>query len=112
MVKKYSSNAQELYKTDPEFREKHLAKLKEKIECECGKKISRANMKQHKSTNAHKVAMGEVLPKKIQKNIDYFKDLKEKMKRMDKTGWDKEYDKALDLGVKAIDVIVSKISKQ
>lgn len=36
------------YYKDPEFKQKHLNKMKEKIQCEiCGTMISRSNMKTH-----------------------------------------------------------------
>lgn len=41
------------YYQDEEFKRKHLAKMKEKIECECGKFITRSNMAAHKKTNLH-----------------------------------------------------------
>lgn len=41
------------YYADPEFRERHLRYIKEKLPCTCGKLVSRANMHKHKLTNIH-----------------------------------------------------------
>lgn len=41
------------YDTDPEFKEKHLKYIKEKINCECGKKLSRSNLSSHRKSKLH-----------------------------------------------------------
>lgn len=43
----------EKYSTDEEFKKRHLAYVKEKIECECGKMIARSNMVTHKKSHLH-----------------------------------------------------------
>lgn len=47
-------NFKKKYDTDPEFRERHLSYLKEKIECPgCGRQVIRCNMTRHKKTLIH-----------------------------------------------------------
>lgn len=41
------------YNNDPEFRKKHLDKLKEKIECPCGFITARCNLSRHKKSHIH-----------------------------------------------------------
>lgn len=48
------ANTQEKYKTDPEFKKKHLAMMCEKIKCECGRTVTRGNLATHKKTSVHK----------------------------------------------------------
>lgn len=42
----------ERYK-DPEYREKHLQYINEKIPCECGSSVSRCNIAKHKRSALH-----------------------------------------------------------
>jgi hypothetical protein len=54
------------YDDDPEFREAHLAYIKEKVKCSgCGKSVTRCNMTRHKRSNLHK------------KNLIYIIDISE-----------------------------------
>lgn len=47
-------NFKKKYDNDPEFREKHLSYLKEKIECPgCGRQVIRCNLTRHKQTSIH-----------------------------------------------------------
>lgn len=41
------------YVTDPEYRRQYLDKMTVKVECECGRNISRCNMSHHKKSNLH-----------------------------------------------------------
>ena len=41
------------YKEDPEFRKKHLEKLSERIQCECGFVTARCNLSRHKKSHVH-----------------------------------------------------------
>jgi ribosomal protein L44E len=42
------------YYSKPEYKEKHMQKLKEKVKCEtCDKMICRVNMNRHKKTSPH-----------------------------------------------------------
>ena len=50
--KKQSKQFKEYY-SDPEFKKKHLKYIKEKVECSCGKQISRSNMSTHVKTKLH-----------------------------------------------------------
>ena len=47
------------YYNDPEYRKKHLAKVNEKIKCECGQDCSRGNLAAHKKTSRHNKSMLE-----------------------------------------------------
>ncbi len=43
------------YNEDAEFRENHLAYIKEKVKCTgCGRSVTRCNMTRHKRSNLHK----------------------------------------------------------
>ncbi len=48
------------YCKDPEFREKHLKHIKEKITCECGFETSRCNLTTHKKKGSHIKRMKEI----------------------------------------------------
>lgn len=41
------------YNNDQTFKEKHLKYIKEKITCECGKKLSRSNLSSHRKSKLH-----------------------------------------------------------
>lgn len=75
----------EYYDEDSEFRKKHLQRLNEKIECECGFMTARCNLSRHKKSHIHLQKM-----QKIQKNnkIQELKQEKEiiedKISRLDK----------------------------
>ena len=42
-----------MYYAKPEYKERHLNYCKQKVECSCGKSVSRANMTHHKKTKKH-----------------------------------------------------------
>lgn len=48
------------YYADPAFRERHLAKLKEPVTCECGSEVNRNNLHVHKKTRKHEKRMKEI----------------------------------------------------
>lgn len=50
----------EKYSEDPEFRDRHLAYLREKVTCECGKVVSRVNKQRHMTTPVHHKRMKTV----------------------------------------------------
>jgi len=60
------------YDSDPEYKQKHLAYLKEPVECECGISISRTNMIKHKGTTKHANKMAEK-NQKVMSNDEYEK---------------------------------------
>ena len=74
------------YYADPEFREKHLKYITEKLPCECGCMVSRVNWLRHAKTNKHKKLMES---KKVN-DIDIMelttlkKQLKNLQERLDK----------------------------
>lgn len=45
------------YYSNPEWREKHLAKLKAKVKCQCGTECSKVNLTRHMQTKAHEKNM-------------------------------------------------------
>eukprot|EP00734_Pompholyxophrys_sp_LG126_P000103 Pompholyxophrys_sp_v1_NODE_6_length_8036_cov_9.951134.p6 type:complete len:107 gc:universal NODE_6_length_8036_cov_9.951134:1824-1504(-) len=57
------------YYADPEYKERHLAYLNEKVECECGLVTARNYLWKHRKTNKHK--------KKIDKKCNNELKLKE-----------------------------------
>lgn len=47
------------YDNDDEFRKKHLKKLNEKVECECGAISARSNLYRHRKSHLHIQKMGK-----------------------------------------------------
>lgn len=45
----------EYYNENPEFRERHQKRMKEKIKCDCGYSVSRSNMSKHLKTLKHEM---------------------------------------------------------
>lgn len=68
------------YNNDPEFRRKHLEKLKEKVECECGFVTARSNLSRHKKSHLHIEKMEEIEEEK--ENIIKKKELEKKLEKM------------------------------
>ena len=66
------------YYADEEFRKKHLEKLKERVECECGFETSRCNLSRHKKSHTHT----DRLSKKLELKTDTSKELKEMRKQI------------------------------
>lgn len=71
------------YYANDEFREKHMNYLKHKIQCECGKEVSRVNINRHKLTIVHLKRMEDIKKKeynlsdvvlKMKKDIDSLKN--------------------------------------
>ena len=60
------------YYADEEFKEKHLKYLKEKVECECGRIVSRVSMYRHKVSPMHAKRM-ESLPQPTHADIETLK---------------------------------------
>ena len=48
------------YYSNPEWKEKHLSYMKEKVVCDCGKSVCRANMSTHKKSHIHIKKMDEI----------------------------------------------------
>ena len=101
-VKDQSKSTQVKYKTDPEFKKKHLEYITTKMECECGKMISRCNMALHKRTKSHLNYLDGGIAKKKNKSIAVLLDLKNKYKSL---GSDLELKNAIE----AIDKIIEKL---
>ncbi len=95
-VIKKKQTFKEYYDSNPEFREKHLNKLRERIICECGKSVARSNLSRHKKTTLHikhlnckTNELAETKKKlrrleRIIKNSDELAETKKKMRRMEK----------------------------
>jgi hypothetical protein len=73
-TKKYKTFV-DYYKTDPEFRRKHLERLSEKIECECGFTTARSNLSRHRKSHVHISKM---------EKINRIKELKEELEQLEK----------------------------
>lgn len=52
-VKKPKQTFKEYYDQNPEFRERHIQKLKAKVTCECGFVTSKGNLKRHMQSGNH-----------------------------------------------------------
>lgn len=59
------------YYNKPEWKEKHLNYIKEKVRCECGKSVCRSNLSTHKKSHIHADRM-----KALNDNPDYKDTLK------------------------------------
>lgn len=69
------------YYGDPVFRERHLARLKEKVACECGFTTARSNMTRHKRSRNHENRM---IKKEDPRNLD-LKALKKMEEQLNQT---------------------------
>jgi hypothetical protein len=67
------------YYADPEYREKHLKYMREKVECSCGRTVTRGNMATHKKTKMHTTRLAEKTPDK--EFIEEIKNLLTMLKR-------------------------------
>jgi len=65
--KKTGSKTFKEYYADPEFKKKHLAYVKEKVMCDCGKEISRSNMSAHVKTKLHQKKLDRSVLEDIKK---------------------------------------------
>jgi hypothetical protein len=45
------------YANNPAFRQRHLEKMREKVQCECGRVVSKYNLHKHQSTKSHQTQM-------------------------------------------------------
>ena len=45
------------YYADPEFKRKHLERMREKVSCPCGMVTSRSNRAKHQKTEKHKLIL-------------------------------------------------------
>lgn len=61
------------YKTDSDFKEKHLKRMNEKIICECGFETARANLYRHRKSHLHIEKM---------EKINRIKELEEELERL------------------------------
>jgi hypothetical protein len=71
------------YDNFPEFRERHMQKLKEKITCECSCEVSRCNMLRHMKTKKHQKYLAlieSVKDKEIKELRDKVAELKQKLR--------------------------------
>jgi hypothetical protein len=59
--KKKRFNFKEYYANNPEFRERHLQKMKEKVRCDCGLFVGKYQLTKHKRTKGHATQMEHLL---------------------------------------------------
>lgn len=105
--KKYSKTCSEKYKSDPEFKKKHLDHMKEITACTCGKQVSRSHMNRHLKTKAHLNALNpEIVESKKIKLLENFKKSYEKTK-IDND--DEELKNMSDNTIELIDKLIKKI---
>ena len=52
-VREKKFSFKEYYDTHPEFRERHLAKLRKRSKCECGTYVQKSHLLRHKKTMKH-----------------------------------------------------------
>ena len=71
------------YYADPEFKEKHLKYITEKLPCECGCMVTRVNWLRHAKTNKHKKLMEMKELNEIDDNE--LNNLKRQVKTLQKT---------------------------
>jgi|SRR5580704_6683619 hypothetical protein len=87
------------YQNDDEFREAHLAYIKERIQCkECGRYVTRNNMTRHRKSNLHKKNIIETA------DISKFEKHKKTINRI--------YDKKIRAIERELDEIERKIQKK
>lgn len=89
MTKKFM----DYYNNDPEYRERHLQKLKEKIECDCGEMVSRASMARHRRTTKHQNKINDITNDKVLELEMRVQDLEKKVRRLKKKIMLKSYKK-------------------
>lgn len=63
------------YNSDPEFKKRHLQKMNEKVECECGFICMKSNLYRHKQGYIHINKM---------KKINRINQLKEELNKLEK----------------------------
>ena len=74
MTTKYKTFV-DYYREDPDFRKKHLERLNEKVECECGFITARGNLSRHKKSHLCVDKM---------KKINRIRELKEELMRLER----------------------------
>jgi hypothetical protein len=74
--KDQTKSTQTLYKTNPEFKKKHLEYCTTKVECECGKLVSRCNLALHKRTKVHQSFLDGGVSKSQNKTVKALIELK------------------------------------
>ncbi len=82
------------YYSNPEWRERHLTKMKEKVICECGKMVARANITVHKKSKTH-ITIVENQRKILEEEMKIARGKEEEMKIV--RGKEEEIDKHEDM---------------
>ena len=103
--KNQASSCQVKYKNDPEFRAKHLAKMKEKVMCDCGKEISKSNMVTHQKSHIHLKKVGQQNIVKKTDSVEILLDLKTRF-RNNKSSF--EFDTAMEM----IDQVIQNVLRE
>lgn len=78
------------YYQNPEFKEKHLTYIKEKVSCpDCGEMTARANLTRHKKTLKHQKLTGkkkkETDTQELEKIVDILKQVTNALNALQKT---------------------------
>ena len=78
------------YYADPEYRRRHLDKISEKVECECGYIGAKTYMSRHRKTKIHQKRLENIdrlsaLEEKKQKIIDRIAKLESDKKQIDRS---------------------------
>lgn len=72
------------YRSDPEFRRRHLDRIQEKIECECGFVTAKCNLSRHRKSHIHIKKMKSInkIKDKEQKILDEMEELENELRKM------------------------------
>lgn len=81
MATKYKTFT-DYYREDPEFRKKHLERLKERIVCECGFETSRNNLPRHRKSHLHIEKMEKI--ERVRELRLEMKSLSRELKQLEK----------------------------
>ena len=73
----------ERYHQQPGYKEKFLAKVYEKVVCDCGETFSRCNLSKHKKTKIHTTRLNDEIRKRDDKYSELEKRLKELESKLD-----------------------------
>lgn len=74
-------NFKEYYNSNPKFRKRHLAKMNEKIACNCGRLVARCGLARHKRTKSHASALAVAVTKPQKKTIENLQEEIEELKK-------------------------------
>lgn len=70
------------YYADPEYRKRHLEKLKKEVTCGCGKTMAQVNLKRHQKSKLHEKKLAEKEMTQNENEKDTIKELNKKMSKL------------------------------